>query len=63
MGKRKKTGNKVQKNTEKEIAQTDAERLKDLDKENELLRIEVECLKKWDTLVRQREQHERNKRK
>lgn len=47
----------------KKVDQTEQERIKDLEKENELLRIEIEYLKKLDTLVRQREQHERNKRK
>ncbi|MCO7128389.1 helix-turn-helix domain-containing protein, partial [Sporolactobacillus shoreicorticis] len=47
----------------KKVAQPEQKRLKDLEKENELLRIEIEYLKKLDTLVRQREQRERNKRK
>nr|WP_290443637.1 helix-turn-helix domain-containing protein [Sporolactobacillus kofuensis] len=60
------------KNTKREAKKNDKlknayhpeqKRLKDLEKENELLRIEIEYLKKLDTLVRQREQHERNKRK
>jgi len=43
--------------------QPEQNRIKDLELENELLRIENEYLKKLDALVRQREQRERNKRK
>jgi transposase-like protein len=47
----------------KNAYQPEQERIKDLELENELLRIENEYLKKLDALVRQREQRERNKRK
>lgn len=43
--------------------QSNAQRLKDLELENELIRIENEYLKKLDALVHQRAQRERNKRK
>ncbi|GGL64559.1 helix-turn-helix domain-containing protein [Sporolactobacillus putidus] len=64
MGKKKNPDRTAKKNDKLKIAsQSDQERLKDLEKENKLLRIENEYLKKLDALVRQREQHERNKRK
>jgi transposase-like protein len=64
MGKQKKIDetNPIKRN-EKKSPQSDKQRLKDLELENELLHIENEYLKKLDALVRQREQHERNKRK
>ncbi|WP_100486821.1 helix-turn-helix domain-containing protein [Sporolactobacillus pectinivorans] len=66
MGKRKKSDptNQVKRNKKvEEPFESDQQRLKDLEKENKLLRIENEYLKKLEALVRQREQHERNKRK
>ncbi|RYL87058.1 transposase [Sporolactobacillus sp. THM7-4] len=64
MGKHENTKHEAKKNDKlKNVDQSEQERLKDLEKENELLRIEIEYLKKWDTLVRQREQHGRSKRK
>ncbi|MCI1880910.1 MAG: helix-turn-helix domain-containing protein [Sporolactobacillus sp.] len=64
MGKRKHPNHTVKKNNEpKSALQSDRERIKALELENELLQIENEYLKKLDALVRQREQRERNKRK
>lgn len=64
MGKHEHTKRIAKKNDKsKNVDQPEQERIKDLELENELLRIENEYLKKLDALVRQREQRERNKRK
>jgi Transposase and inactivated derivatives len=64
MGKKKNLDRTAKKNGKlKRALQSDQERIKDLEKENKLLHIDNEYLKKLDALVRQREQHERNKRK